>query len=179
MEIKSNEIKIVDIDSIIPNPKNPNTHSEEQLEALGKLIKHNGFREPLIVSNRSGFLICGHGRLFSAKRIGMKLVPVVFQDFSSEAEEFQFSVAHNTIAEWSSIDRDLVLRELQSFPEIEFGDLAFNFDFSKIEEVEIDDEEKEETLDKKYLLEVQLHNELDMRDLYDDLISKGFMVREK
>ena len=33
--------------------------------------------------------------------------------------------------------------------------------------------------ENKYLLEVQLHNELDLRDLYDDLISKGYTVKEK
>lgn len=103
MEIKSNEIKIVDIASIISNPKNMNKHSSEQIEKLCDLITHNGFREPLIVSNRSGFLVCGHGRLESAKKIGMKKVPVVFQDFENEAEEYQFAVSHNAIASWGSV----------------------------------------------------------------------------
>ena len=44
MQIKSKEIQIVDIDSIIENPKNPNSHSEEQIERLSKLIKNSGFR---------------------------------------------------------------------------------------------------------------------------------------
>lgn len=106
MEIKSNEIKMVDIDSIIPNPKNNNKHSAEQIDRLCKIIKHNGFRVPLIVSNRSGFLICGHGRLESAKKLGYEKVPVIYQDFENEAEEFQFLTADNEISRWAEFDKD-------------------------------------------------------------------------
>ena len=182
MKIKSNEIKVVEVSSIIPNPKNMNKHSPEQIQKLCDLIKHNGFREPLIISNRSGFLICGHGRLEAAKILGMKKIPVIFQDFENEAEEYQFAVSHNAIASWSELDRDLIFEELKNFPEIEIENLALNFDFSKLDAVldsEDDDNDGPEEKSKKYLLEVQLHNELDLRDLYDDLISKGFMVREK
>ena len=69
-EIRSKKIELVDIDKIVPNPKNNNKHPEEQIERLAKLIKHNGFRVPVIVSNMCGFLICGHGRLEAAKKIG-------------------------------------------------------------------------------------------------------------
>lgn len=78
------------------------------------------------------------------------------------------------------LDKELIFEELKNFPEIQIENLALNFDFSKIEmDLGPEEDNEKEDLNKKYLLEVQLHNELDLRDLYDDLISKGFMVREK
>lgn len=85
MEIKSESIKMVDINSIIPNPKNANRHSIEQIERLAKLIKYQGFRNPLIVSNRTGLLASGHGRLEAAKLLNMTKIPVIYQDFSSSS----------------------------------------------------------------------------------------------
>lgn len=97
MEIKAKEIKIVSIDSIIENPKNANNHPPEQIAILEKIIKHQGFRRPLTISNRSGFLIVGHGRLLAAKNLGLKEVPVIFQDYENEAQEFQDMIADNKI----------------------------------------------------------------------------------
>ena len=42
MLIKSKEIKIEPIHTIIPNPKNMNKHSDEQIERLCKLIEFQG-----------------------------------------------------------------------------------------------------------------------------------------
>lgn len=115
IDIKSEKIVLVDSDKIIINPRNTNKHSNEQIDKLVKLIKHNGFRDPLIISNRSGFLIAGHGRLDAAKKLKMKKIPVVYQDFINEAEEFQFMTAHNAIAKWAELDNDLILQGIEEF----------------------------------------------------------------
>lgn len=111
-EIKSKEIKIVDIDSLIPNPKNNNKHPKEQIERLSKLIKHHGFRNPLVVSNRSGFVLCGHGRIEAAKKAGLTEVPVMFQDFRDEAEEYTYLTSDNAIAGWAELDLSMVNTEI-------------------------------------------------------------------
>jgi len=78
---------MVPIDQLVENPKNANIHSEEQIQRLAKIIDFQGFRVPLTVSNRSGFVIAGHGRIEAAKVLGMAELPVIFQDFDSEAQE--------------------------------------------------------------------------------------------
>lgn len=177
MEIKSKEIKTVGIDSIIPNPKNPNTHSKEQIKRLCKLIENTGFRNPLVVSNQSGFLIVGHGRLEAAKIIGMKEVPVIFQDFKNEADEYAYMTADNALASWSELDLEKIKLDTLDFDDFDIELLGMeNFSILEMAE-ESEDKEKEES-EKKLILQVEFPNELELRDLYDDLISKGYLVKE-
>lgn len=177
MEIKAKEIKTVSIDSIIPNPKNPNSHPKEQIERLCKLIKNTGFRSPLVVSNQSGFLVVGHGRLMAAQALGMKEIPVVFQDFKNEADEYAFMTADNAIGSWSDLDLEKIKIDSLEFDDFDLEMLGMeNFSILEMAE-EKEDEEKEES-EKKLILQVELPNELELRDLYDDLISKGYLVKE-
>lgn len=53
-----------------PHPKNPNTHPNEQIDMLVASIKHLGWRHPIVVSGRSGYIVAGHARLVAAMRMG-------------------------------------------------------------------------------------------------------------
>ena len=41
--------EIVDVEALVPNPRNPNRHSDEQIRLLAKIIKHQGWRAPITV----------------------------------------------------------------------------------------------------------------------------------
>ena len=58
---------VVSVSEMRPNPKNPNTHPEEQLKRLGAIIRGAGWRNPITVSTRSGLIVRGHGRLAAAQ----------------------------------------------------------------------------------------------------------------
>ena len=79
--------KIADTDELVGNPRNPNKHPQDQITALAKIIKRQGWRHPIVVSNRSGFVVKGHGRLLAAKELGVSQAPVDYQDYESEASE--------------------------------------------------------------------------------------------
>jgi len=96
--------EIADIETLVGNPRNPNRHSDEQLRLLSKIIKHQGWRAPITISNRSGFIVRGHGRLAAAKLLGVDLVPVDRQDYGSEAEEWADLVADNRLSELNEMD---------------------------------------------------------------------------
>jgi len=98
MQVKCEHDKLEDIHKVIDNPKNPNKHDDKQVGLLAKLIDYTGFRHPIIVSKRSGFIVAGHGRLLAAKKLGYEQVPVDYQDFKDEAEEFAFMVADNKVS---------------------------------------------------------------------------------
>jgi len=97
--------KIIDCEKLVPNPKNPNTHPRKQLELLGKIIKTQGWRSPITVSNRSGFIVKGHGRLEAANAAGILQAPIDYQDYASEAEEWADMVTDNRLAEIAEIDK--------------------------------------------------------------------------
>lgn len=61
--------ELVDIDKLVENPRNPNTHPESQIALLAKIIRAQGFRNAIVVSKRSGFVTKGHGRLSVAKSL--------------------------------------------------------------------------------------------------------------
>ncbi|MBK7380574.1 MAG: site-specific DNA-methyltransferase [Ignavibacteriales bacterium] len=120
MIIQSKDIQIVPIDKIIPNEKNRNRHPDLQIDRLAKIISINGFRNPLVVSNQSGKLVVGHGRLLAAKKLGMKTVPVIFQDFDSPELEYAHAIADNSLQTWSELDLSGINSDL--------GDLGPDFD---------------------------------------------------
>jgi hypothetical protein len=129
----SEEVKIwtsapilVPIDEIRPNPKNRNTHPEAQINRLAEIYAHNGMRTALVVSNQSGILVSGHGRLMAARRCGMTHVPVDFQDFDSPEHEYQHSIADNAISLWAELDLSGIHSDL---PEVG----PFNLDMLGIE----------------------------------------------
>lgn len=96
--------EMVPLAAIVENPRNPNRHPLTQIEALADVIKANGWRAPIVVSRRSGFMVKGHGRFEAAKRLAAPAVPVEYQDYATEAEEHADMIADNRIAELSEID---------------------------------------------------------------------------
>ena len=110
---------LVDPVTLVPNPKNPNTHPDSQIQLLGRVIRQTGWRQPITVSNRSGYIVKGHGRLAAALLEGFKAVPVDYQNYASEAEEYADLVADNRIAELAEIDNKMLA---EIFAEIDFTD---------------------------------------------------------
>ena len=121
MAVYSAYDSIVKIEELKENPKNPNTHSEYQIELLAEVIKKTGWRASITVSNLSGYIVKGHGRLQAAKFAGFKEVPVEYQNFKDEEEEMAALLADNKIAELAEIDEEK-LKEI--FNEFEFEDLS-------------------------------------------------------
>lgn len=87
IKIMCSYAKLVDPGELIENPKNPNRHPERQIIILGKIIENQGFRRPIVVSRRSGYVIVGHGLLAAAQYLGMEKVPVDYQNYENEATE--------------------------------------------------------------------------------------------
>lgn len=124
---------IVDAAKLVPNPKNPNTHPDNQIQLLGRIIRQTGWRQPITVSTRSGFIVKGHGRLAAALLEGVKEVPVDYQNYTSEAEEYADLVADNRIAELAEIDNKMLA---DIFAEIDTGEIPMEMTGYTEEEME-------------------------------------------
>jgi hypothetical protein len=113
--------KILDIDKVVENPRNPNTHPEKQVELLAKIIAE-GWRRPITISKRSGYVVAGAGRLRAARELNLVEVPVEYQDYASEAVELAALLADNQISTYAELSKpmlkdilnDIVTGELKS-----------------------------------------------------------------
>ena len=138
---------IVDVVKLQPNPKNPNTHPDSQSHLLGRIIKQTGWRQPITVSTRSGFIVKGHGRLSAALLEGLKEVPVDYQNYASEAEEYADLVADNRIAELAEVDR-VMLADI--FADIDTGEIP----------MEMTGFTEDEAQELMHAMDEALHNDL-------------------
>ncbi len=120
-KIKCVYSELVELHKLVPHPRNSNNHPEKQVEMLAKIIDHLGQRHPVIISKRSGFMVAGHCRKLAIEKLGWGKCAVEYQDFKDEAEEFQFLISDNKIAELADHDdikmlegiKDLKLDEMK------------------------------------------------------------------
>ena len=134
MKHRCNYTRLEPIEKGIPNPRNPNTHPEGQIELLAKIIDFQGWRSPIVVSKSSGFIVRGHGRLLAAQRLKLKKVPIDVQVYDNEAQEWADLVADNRIAELAEMDR-ATLKDL--IEELDTGEL--DLDLTGFDEASLED----------------------------------------
>lgn len=109
--------ELLETEKIVGNPRNPNEHPEEQIELLAKIISHQGWRNNITISRQSGFVVKGHGRLMAAIRLGCKQVPVEYQNYATEADEWADLTADNRLAELAEMNDEKlaeILAEINS-----------------------------------------------------------------
>lgn len=177
--------EIIPLEKIVLNPQNPNTHPENQITLLSKIIETQGWRSPIVISNRSGFVVKGHGRYMAAMAGNMNFAPVDYQDYESEAAEYADMVADNRLSELSSM-KDELLADIFN----ELGDFDISMTGYTQEEVddllkslyEDDGEEdliEQETSTQKYELVIACSGEAELSNLFRKFQEEGFAVQKK
>ena len=156
--------------SLVEHPRNYNTHPAEQIRLLAKIIKHQGWRNPITVSKRSGYVVKGHGRLAAALQLGCSEVPVDVQEYKDEASEYADMIADNRIAELAEADQD-ALKGLLTDDVFEgfdldltgFDNLDFlgEFDVEPIEPPDMPEGDKEPFRQVTFTLHDQQHADLE------------------
>lgn len=139
-----------DADLLVHNPMNPNKHSDRQIELLAKIMDHQGWRAPIVVSNRSGFIVSGHGRLMAAMKLGWKKVPVSRQDFKDEAQEYSHLIADNKIASMAEHDDNAMIDGIKTLGITDFELLGLDgFSLPEVIEPQCDEDEVPEQVDTR------------------------------
>lgn len=157
---------IVDVAKLVPNPKNPNQHPDSQIQLLGRIIRRTGWRQPITVSKRSGFIVKGHGRLAAALLEGVKEVPVDYQNYTTEAEEYADLVADNRIAELAETDSKLL------------ADILADIDTGEIP-VELTGYTEDEVASLVTALSEAIHNDLTEPDEIPDTPEPDQIITQK
>ena len=126
--------KIEPVGKLKPYPRNNKTHPDAQIDLLCKAIKAQGWRAPVTVSIQSGYIVRGHARLEAAKRLGLKAVPVDYQNYASTETERLDRIADNKLAELAEWDMGNLKEELI---ELDAGDI--DMDLSGFDETALED----------------------------------------
>jgi hypothetical protein len=119
-------IEFVSIQTLIPNARNPRTHSQKQIKQIAKSIRQFGFTAPLIIDSENKIL-AGHGRLEAAKLTGLAELPCIRLGQLSEVQKRALTVADNQLAANANWDVGLLAEELQFILSVDF-----NFDVDTI-----------------------------------------------
>lgn len=180
IEIHCRHDELLHIHEVKFHPKNRNNHPKDQIERLAEILKYQGWRYPIKISNLSGCIVSGHGRVLAARHLGLDIVPVQRQDYKTEEQEYADLISDNSIASWSELDLSSINSDI-----VDLGP-DFNIDLLGIKDfvVEMADREQSEIPDidqenKKYILEVIFKNDMEMMDIHDDLVHRGYAVKVK
>lgn len=150
MSIKAKEIKLVPLSEIKLNPKNRNKHPQDQIDRLVEIINYQGFRRPVTISTLSGFLSCGEGRFIAAKKIGLKEIPAMYQDYESAEQEYADGIADNAIDKWAELDLTSIQNDLSELDALNIDFLGIkNFTLDEPFEAQADEDEVPEHVEPK------------------------------
>ena len=137
------EMKLVEINRLIPYVNNARTHSPEQINKLRASLREFGFINPVLV-DKDYNVIAGHGRIMAAKAEGIERVPCVFVEHLTEAQKKAYILADNRMALDAGWDNDLLRVEIEALQGIDF-DLSFTgFDEQELSKLFDDGAEAQE-----------------------------------
>lgn len=132
----NNELHVVylPVSSLAPRPRNPRTHSKNQIRQIAASIEEFGFTNPILI-DANGSVVAGHGRLQAAMLLGMSAVPTIRLDQMTKAQIRAYVIADNRLAEKAGWSTELLTLEFQ---ELETLKLDFDLTITGFEAPEID-----------------------------------------
>lgn len=113
------QIEIRSIDDITPYARNSRTHSDEQVAQIAASIREFGWTTPILI-DEEGSVICGHGRLLAARKLGQAEVEVIVARGWSDAKKRAYVIADNKLALNAGWDMELLALELADLKEFDF-----------------------------------------------------------
>lgn len=177
----SYKYKVLPIKNLIPYINNSRTHSDEQVNQIASSIKEFGFTNPILIDEQGG-IIAGHGRIMAAEKLSIAELPTITLEGLTESQKKAYIIADNQLALNAGWDMNTLKLELETLTELNFDLklLGFEDDFLSellnYEENITDSDDYAEDIDE-ILLIVQLNNEREQSDLYDELSARGFKLK--
>jgi hypothetical protein len=126
-------VSLVSIDQLEPDPRNPRTHSDEQIKKIARSIERFGYIFPIVARGKR--VIAGHGRWLALKLLGYTEVPVIQVEHLSDVEARALMVTDNRLTEIAVWD-DLLLAGI--FKELSEVNIDLNLEITGFSMGEID-----------------------------------------
>lgn len=178
-EVRNMNIIDMDINKIKPYEKNAKKHDDTQISNVAESIKQFGWKQPMVI-DKDGVIVIGHCRYAAAKKMGLKVVPVVMADELNDEQVRKLRLLDNKTNE-SPWDFDLLAEDLEG---MDFD--GFEMDWGIMEEPSIEDcndGEVRDNTNKEVQIVVTFDNcakmrrlEQNIRDLIDESGAKAKVI---
>jgi len=116
--------ELVPVHRIRKHPKNRNNHPKSQVAQLAEILKDQGIRRPARVSKQSGYMTVGHGMLMAIEHNGWTSIPVNYQDYDSEEQEYADVQADNAIGLQANLDIAQIKLDIKEMPQLKIATLG-------------------------------------------------------
>ena len=140
------EIVKIKIEDLKTYNKNAKVHTYEQIEQIKKSIEQFGMNDPLAVWGKDNLIVEGHGRLEALKELGYEEVDCIRLDHLTEEERKAYTLVHNKLTMNTDFDFAMLIKEIEEIDEIDMEDFGFDFDID--EEIDLDEEDGENFVEK-------------------------------
>ena len=127
---------------LLPYARNARTHSDSQVAQLAASIKEFGFNNPVAI-DADGMILCGHGRVMAAQRLGMDQVPTVCLAHLTDIQKKAYILADNKLALNAGWDNDMLKVELEDLKFSNFDLDLVGFSTEELDEIMNQNEEPE------------------------------------
>lgn len=147
----SNNLQLIDINSIILKDKSLRKHSKKQIQKLKNAIMKVGYVTPIILDEKHN-IIAGELRLLAAKELGFTQIPAIILENLTEEEADAIRILDNRIAEDSEWNYENLAEELEKLMKFDmtFEDLGFDtVDYDEICLINNSDEHNVHNSDKE------------------------------
>lgn len=126
-----------------PNPRNPNKHSEDQINRLMASLRRDGQTRPVLARKANNMLIAGHGVHTSARRLGWERIQVIFLDVDQPTAD-RIMLADDRLGTLSELDHRRVADLMKEISEGDWLATGYTveeasklFDSSEIKDLEV------------------------------------------
>lgn len=178
------KVEWVDIDKVIPYPRNTKKHPPEQVQKIVANIYANGFDQPITV-DKEMVIITGHGRHMAAKELKLAQVPVIIRSDLSEHEVMAKRIADNKLNEsdWDEEFLGFEMQTLFSANEIDMDMTGFGekelkklIDIGEVNSEQIGDNGGgvDQEGEQQFLVTIHCKDESMMQDVYDEMRERGY-----
>lgn len=136
-------LKIVykSVEDLIPYADNPRKN-DKAVDLVAESIQQVGFKNP-IITDGDGVIIAGHTRLKAARKLGMKMVPVIVADDLTPEQAKMYRLADNKTGEAAEWDTEKLDKELEELYQAGIDMSAFGFEPLRVEVADVVDDDFE------------------------------------
>lgn len=120
------------IAALVPNPRNPRSHPEAQLDRLTASILRFGQPRPVLARRENSMIIAGHGVALACERAGLTEIRTVLWDVDQETAD-AFMLGDNRLGQ---LGRDDTARVRELLRQIGLADVeSVGYDAAEVEQL--------------------------------------------